>query len=300
MIRGRYVLGKNRIDLSNLDNFKKLFKSTGIDHVYRASSEETTFSLSLKAINKIKKQINLSKIESIIFISQSPTSTIPPTSSLVHKSLKLPLNCFTLDMIQGCSAFPYAFFFANRYIKEKIFKNCLIISAEVYGKYIDAKNRSCHPIFSDAASVIYIDNKSPIDILSEVYFADGEGCDKLFLNNNKKLFMDGPAVFDFTSKIVPKAIKKLLNTAKISIDEIDSFYIHQASKIVIDNIQQKLNIPRKKIIKSAEKFGNTVSSTIPILISEMLIKKKIKKKKLIMILGFGVGYSLSGGVFRFV
>ena len=122
MIAGRYVFGKKRIDLSNLDNFKKLFKSTGIDHVYRASSEETTFSLSLKAINKIKEDINLTKIQSIIFISQSPTSTIPPTSSLIHKSLKLPLNCFTLDMIQGCSAFPYAFFLANRYIKEKIFK----------------------------------------------------------------------------------------------------------------------------------------------------------------------------------
>ena len=300
MIAGRYVFGKKRIDLSNLDNFKKLFKSTGIDHVYRASSEETTFSLSLKAINKIKKDINLTKIQSIIFISQSPTSTIPPTSSLIHKSLKLPLNCFTLDMIQGCSAFPYAFFLANRYIKEKIFKNCLIISAEVYGKYININNRSCHAIFSDAASVIYIDDKSPIDILSEVYFADGEGSNKLFLNNNKKLFMDGAAVFDFTNKIVPKAILKLLNTAKIRIDEIDSFYIHQASKIVIDNIQQKLNIPKKKIVESRKKFGNTVSSTIPILISDMLIKKKIKKKKLIMILGFGVGYSLSGGVFKFV
>ena len=55
-----------------------------------------------------------------------------------------------------------------------------------------------------------------------------------------------------------------------------------------------------KVLSNVKDIGNTVSSTIPIMIIDDLKKKKIKKNKNIMIIGFGVGYSLSGGIFKFV
>ena len=128
---------------------------------------------------------------------------------------------------------------------------------------------------------------------------DGKGHQQLCLNKNNKLFMNGPAVFEFTKKFVPLAVKKLLKDSKLSIKDIDSFYFHQASKLVLDNIKEKLNISEKKIIRSPETYGNTVSSTIPILLSDTMKKNKLMKNKPILLMGFGVGYSLSGGIIKF-
>ena len=47
------------------------------------------------------------------------------------------------------------FFLASRYIKMGVIDNCVILSAETYGKYIEKSNRSCNTIFSDGASAIY-------------------------------------------------------------------------------------------------------------------------------------------------
>ncbi len=299
MIFGEYVLGNIKLKLEKRKNFEKFFSSTGIKTVYKSNINENTYSLSKKVLNKVKKKVKLSKIESLFFISQSPYSTIPPTSSLLHRDYNFPMKCFTLDLIQGCSSFPYAFFLANRYLNEKIFKNCLILSSETYRDYIVKKNRSCDPIFSDAASAIYIDNKTKIDVLAETYLTDGMGSKNLIKTKNK-LFMNGPAIFFFTKKHVPLAVNDLLQKSKLNISEIDYFYFHQASKLVIDNLKSILKIPDSKVHYNLENIGNTVSSTIPIMMANDLKNKKVKKNKNILIIGFGVGYSLSGGIFKFV
>lgn len=299
MIFGQYVFGDETKDLTKLKDFSQIFIKTGIKKVRRASNTETGLTLSIRALKKLKKKINLAKLNGLIYISQSPDSTIPPTSSLIHKKLNLPLDCFMMDIIQGCSSFPYAFFLASRYIKMGVIDNCVILSAETYGKYIEKNNRSCNTIFSDAASAIYLDKKTKIKILSETYMSDGTGFDQLCLMKNKKLYMNGPAVFEFTKKIVPLAVKKLLKDSKLNLSEIDSFYFHQASKLVLDTIKDKLSISEKRIVRSPMNYGNTVSSTIPILLSDSIKNNKIKRKKPILLMGFGVGYSLSGGIIKF-
>ncbi len=173
MILGQYVFGKHKKDLKKIKNFKRIFDKTGIKIVSRATNSETALTLSFKVLNKLKKKVNLSKLQGLIYISQSPDSTIPPTSSLIHEKFKLPLQCFTLDIIQGCSSFPYAFFLASRYIKMGVINNCIILSSETYGKYIENNNRSCNTIFSDGASAIYLDKKTKFKILSETYMSDG-------------------------------------------------------------------------------------------------------------------------------
>ena len=56
--------------------------------------------------------------------------------------------------------------------------------------------------------------------------SDGTGFDQLCLMKNKKLYMNGPAVFEFTKKIVPLAVKRLLKDSKLNLGEIDSFYFN--------------------------------------------------------------------------
>lgn len=304
MIIGSYVFGSEKVSISerfsSLGKKKvtELKKKTGIDFIYQSKPEENSLTLAVKACKKILKKIN-EEVESIIFISESHISTIPPSGPLLHQSLDLNKKCFVLDVVQGCSSFPYALIIAINMINSKTIRNCLIVSSEVYTKYINKKNRTCASIFSDAASAIFINKNNIPRVLSSFFFTDGEGKDKLFIDNKNKLVMKGSDVFSFTVKEVPFAVNHLLKKSKLKLQNIEQFFFHQASNIVLDTLKNKLGIPDNKFYKNIINIGNTVSSTIPISLIESSKNKKIPTNKPVMLLGFGVGYSLSGGIFSF-
>ena len=130
---------------------------------------------------------------------------------------------------------------------------------------------------------------------------DGSGSDDLVVKNSgtksydtsvaKSLFMNGSQVFMFTMRIVPKMVNDLLKKSNHDINDIDLFIFHQASKLVLDNIERLLKIPGKKVFKNYSSVGNTVSSSIPIALAQAEDQGMIKKDSLIMLAGFGVGLS---------
>ena len=220
----------------------------------------------------------------------------------MHKELNLSEKCFVLDVNQGCSAFPYALTIAINLIKNDQFKNCLIVTSETYTKHIDKNDRVCMPIFSDAASAIFVNKNSIPKQLSSIFLTDGNGAKNLCLknNNNKSnLFMHGANVFTFTASKVHYATNYLLEKANLKLNDIKFFFYHQASAIVLDTIRKELDIPKEIFFYDIESMGNTVSSTIPISLILSEKKKNIPRKQPILMMGFGVGYSLSGGIFIF-
>ena len=120
---------------------------------------------------------------------------------------------------------------------------------------------------------------------------DGAGSKNLCLiNKNKKqqLFMNGGDVFYV-----------LLDKANLKIKDIKLFIFHQASRIVLETIKNKLEIPEKFFFNNIKNIGNTVSSTIPIALIDADKQRKLPKNEPVLIMGFGVGYSISGGIFIF-
>lgn len=307
MIKGSYSLGSNKINLEDEINsfkdlnFKELFKKTGIRYIYRASENETSLTLAVDAAKKLLKNIH-EQVESLIFVSQSPVSTIPSSGSLLHKELNLKNECFVLDVIQGCSGFPYALSVGINLIDNKQFKNCLIICSETYTKYINKSDKVCMPIFSDGASAVFFNQDSVPKMLSSFFLTDGYGAKNLCVVNNenkKNLFMHGANVFTFTAEKVPVATNHLLKKANLTINDVKFFVFHQASAVVLETIKKKLEIPDERFYYNIEFLGNTVSSTIPIALIKAEKENKIPKGEPMLLMGFGVGYSLCGGIFIF-
>ena len=308
MIKGAYSFGSIKVDLSKeLEitgkiKFQDIYKKTGIKTIYRAGDEENTLTLAIDASKKVLKNID-DEIDSLIFVTQSPISSIPSSGSILHEKLNLKKECYVLDITQGCSGFPYALITAINLIKNNEFKNCLIVCSETYTKYIKKNERSTAPIFSDAASAFYINKKNLPSILSTFFYTDGSGEKNLCLKEDEKgdrnLYMNGTNVFTFTAEKVPFATNKILEKANLTIEEIKYFIFHQASSIVLTTIKDKLKIKNDLFFNDIEEFGNTVSSTIPIALIQLEEKKILPKKQPVLIMGFGVGYSLCGGVFIF-
>ena len=246
MIDGSHIFGSKKIDIRKRfkhlgkEKVNDLIKKTGISFIFEADKKEDSLTLATKVTKKIQNKIN-EDIECLIFISQSHVSTIPPSGPLLHSKVGLKKECAVFDLVQGCSSFPYALTMAINMINSKTFKNCLIVSSEVYTKFIDEKNRSCASIFSDAASAIFLNSKNLPRIISSIFYTDGSGKDKLYKTKKNEIIMKGADVFTFTIKEVPSAFNQLLSKSKLNIDEIDMFFFHQASDIVLNTLRKKLN-----------------------------------------------------------
>ena len=111
--------------------------------------------------------------------------------------------------------------------------------------------------------------------------------------------MDGQKIFMFTMTNIPNFVSKLLQKNNISIKEIKFFVFHQASKVVIENLVRKMNLPKAKVFCNYDKIGNTVSSSIPIVLYDLLKNNKIKRGDKLLLCGFGVGYSMAAAIIEY-
>ena len=112
---------------------------------------------------------------------------------------------------------------------------------------------------------------------------------------NGKLSMNGRQIFNFASKDAVNHIQNLLAKENLEIDEIDLFCLHQGSKAIVDNIAKKLNLDRDKYILDIKQTGNTVSSSIPLLLEKKFYENNINK---VILCGFGVGLSISTAIIK--
>ena len=114
----------------------------------------------------------------------------------------------------------------------------------------------------------------------------------------KHLQMNGPAIFTFTLKAVPRAVESLLERVHLTLDQIDLFVFHQANSYMLDQLRKKLRIPPERFALHMRACGNTVSSTIPIVLAEAWQSGKVKPGMRLMLVGFGVGLSWAAAMLR--
>ena len=114
--------------------------------------------------------------------------------------------------------------------------------------------------------------------------------------NKQTLFMNGPAILLFTLDQVPKLLRETFIKNNLKLKDIDLFIFHQASKLVLDLLRKKIGIEKEKLYSNLEKKGNTVSCSIPIALKDAFKEKKLIPGSKVLIIGFGVGYSLGSTI----
>lgn len=277
----------------NSEKYKKTIQATGINKRYLSSEKENVISLSIKSAKKVLNDKLKKRISFLLFVSQTSPYKFPSISCILQNELNLPKNIYAVDINMGCSGYIYALKLARSL--ENLNNNGkfgLIICSDTYTKYIEKNNKSCEPIFSDAstATLLKISKKNQFQAFD--FGVDGSGYKSLLLKeNSKNMFMDGAKVAIFTIKEIPQFIKKFLLKNKLNNKNIKYIALHQASKYVCDKIKNKLKFKNYFFLKNYDKYGNTVSSSIPLLLKDCIDKKKLKKNNIIIACGFGVGLS---------
>lgn len=287
-------------------------KKTGINTRYISDQYETALDLGLRAANKIlTNNENLrAEIDVLIFVTQSPDYALPASACILQEKLNLKTNCMAFDVNQGCSGFIYGMALSSSLITAGLANKVLLVCADTYSKYIAPDDRTCRPIFSDGAAATLIASSVEPQIGPFELGTDGKGALNLIVENggarqrsrgaiqDQKLFMDGAKVFMFSMSAVPKCVENLLHKTKKSLSDIDLFVFHQASKLVLDNIIRHLSIPAERVYCNYSRIGNTVSASIPIALKDALDDGALKHGDLVMVVGFGVGYSWGASLLR--
>jgi 3-oxoacyl-[acyl-carrier-protein] synthase III len=282
----------------------KISEKTGIFSRSISNSEQTALDLALKAGGCLLEGLSCKEeIDLLVLVTQSPEYVLPTGACILQDRLGLSKKCMAFDINLGCSGFVYALSVVGSLIESGVAKKGMLICSDTYTKYIDKNDRTCRPIFSDAASATLLVESDKDDIGPFVLGTDGSGYDKLIVkdggarepikNTNPygTLEMSGADVFLFTLNTVPTCINELLVKSKLCIEDIDLFVFHQASKLVIDNIIRASSLDKEKVFVNLGEVGNTVSASIPIALKDADDQGKLKDGDTVALVGFGVGLS---------
>jgi len=103
------------------------------------------------------------------------------------------------------------------------------------------------------------------------------------------LYMDGADVFNFTLKSVPPLVNDLLDFSVKQRDEVNWYFFHQANQFMLKHITKKLKLPAEKAPMNIDRFGNTSSASIPLVMTDVGRDQILRGTAVLT--GFGVGYS---------
>lgn len=297
---------------------EKIAKKVGINERHIAAEDETAGDMAFKVADKLIKEngINREIIDFVLLCTQSPDYFLPSTSCIIQSRLGLSTKCGAFDFNLGCSGYEYGLAVAKGLIISGIAKNILLLTAETYNKHIHPKDKGNRTIFGDGASASLISTDGFAKIGKFVLGSDGSGYDRLIhksgaMRHNQPLndlhddengnpissdflFMDGKAIFDFTSDVVPLMIEEVLAKHQMSMENVDLFVFHQANKYMINYLRKLMGIDKERFYVFMENVGNTVSSTIPIALCEA--QKEGRLHGNILLAGFGVGLSFGATI----
>ena len=232
--------------------------------------------------------LNPSDIDVIIVATSSPDYAFPSTAALVQAKLEA-VNAACFDISAACTGFIYAYSIAQGYIAGGMYKNILIIGAEVMSEHVDWKDRSVCVLFGDGAGAAMLtadkDNLSSVMIHSDGSRGNVLTCGK------DNIFMDGQEVFKFAVKTVPMSIQDILNKEHIRADDVGMYILHQANQRIIQAVSKRLGISMEKFPMNMQEYGNTSAASIPILLDELNRNNRLVRDELIVMSGFGAGLS---------
>lgn len=286
----RHELGETSLEVASLfPGSEELIERTGIPVVH----ETRRSALALAAASAVKTldAARTSRIGALILVTQSADSLVPGLAQRLQHELSLDPNVLAFDLSQGCSGFVQAVTLASRLTPD--FGDVLVVTVDTYRSKLREGDRSTQALFSDAAASVVVSGESPTHrIVGERHWSEGGGANLLHQpivgNAVQDLEMNGREVFLFTRRVVPELLDGVASSAARSLADFDVVFSHQASGLVLSALQRDLAESDVELPRNLHTYGNTVSSSIPILLEEQW---PACRRKSAILVGFGVGLS---------
>ncbi|AVH70129.1 beta-ketoacyl-ACP synthase III [Nostoc sp. 'Lobaria pulmonaria (5183) cyanobiont'] len=224
-------------------------------------------------------------------------------------------NAVAFDLTAACSGFVFGLVTAAQYIRTGVYRNVLLIGADILSRWVNWEDRRTCVLFGDGAGAVVLQAAKSDRLLGFALKSDGTqnhylnlayaGTSQELLTDinitkgtYQPITMNGKEVYRFAVQKVPEIIDKALFQANISVDQIDWLILHQANQRIIDAVAQRLNIPEHKVISNLAQYGNTSAASIPLALDEAVRQCKIKPNDIVATSGFGAGLTWGAAIFQ--
>ncbi|MBQ7985574.1 MAG: ketoacyl-ACP synthase III [Bacteroidales bacterium] len=258
-------------------------------------------------VNKIlqKKNISPSEIDLIICCTVTPDMQFPATANIIADKCGIK-NGFGFDVNAGCSGFIYGLTTGTKYIESGFCKKVLVIGAEKMTSIVNYEDRTTCPIFGDGAAAVLLEasENTPYGVIDQVLHSDGVGVKHLHqvaggslhpasvetvMNKQHFIYQEGQAVFKWAVTKMADVTEELLQKNGMQKSDINFLLPHQANLRIIKATGERLELKDEQVLVNIEKYGNTTSATIPLLMYEN--QDKFTKGDNLILTSFGAGFT---------
>ena len=301
-----------------------IIERTGInERRYFNPEKDTVANMAARASHMAIERAGLEvkDIDFIVFATITPDYFFPGSGMLLQRELGLE-NIGALDIRNACSGFIYGLSVADQFIKTGMYRNILVVGAEIQSSLLEMNNRgrNVSVIFGDGAGAVVLQagtDKSK-GILSTHLHADGRFAEELYIKDpgssrhpdermNKELmdgtsvraYMNGNMVFKHAVTRFQEVIQEALNANDCKKEDIDLLIPHQANLRISNYLKEQLGLADGKVFNNIMRYGNTTAASIPIALSEAWAEGLLKKDSLACLAAFGSGFSWGSALIRF-
>lgn len=262
--------------------------------------------LAIKAAQDLiaKRNLNPADIDMVIMATTTPDMPVAATGVYVASQIGA-VNAFAYDLQAACSSFLYGMSTAAAYIQSGRYKKVLLIGADKMSSIIDYTDRATCIIFGDGAgAVLFEPNYEGLGLQDEFLRSDGIGREYLKIdaggsilpasketveNRQHFVFQDGKTVFKYAVSGMADVSDKIMQRNNLTKDTVDWLIAHQANKRIIDATASRMELDEEKVLVNIQKYGNTTSATLPLLLSDF--EHKFKKGDNLIFAAFGGGFT---------
>ena len=288
---------------------------TGMRNRHIASPSESLSQLSAMAAERAMAMAGISAADIDLIILATSTPDDMFGSACRIQGLIGAANAVAFDLTAACSGFLFGLVTASQFIGSGMYKNVLVIGADVLSRWVDWSDRRSCILFGDGAGAALCQAAENNSLLSCGMYSNGSQNGSLNLNyqcdvkplvdnitaqqgSYNPITMNGREVYRFAVARVPEAISKAMFQADITADDIDWLLLHQANQRIMDAVAKRLKIPASKILSNIAEYGNTSAASIPLSLDAAVRDGRVKPGDTIAASGFGAGLTWGAAIFK--
>jgi 3-oxoacyl-[acyl-carrier-protein] synthase-3 len=302
-----YILSNKILETMVETNDEWITSRTGIKErrILKGEKLGTSFLCIKAAEDLIKKSgVNPAEIDLVLVATTTPDMPVAATSVYVATQIGA-VNAFAYDIQAACSGFLYGMSSASAYIESGRYKKVLLIGADKMSSIIDYTDRATCIIFGDGAgAVLFEPNHEGLGFQDEFLKSDGIGREYLKIdaggsilpasketveNRQHYVFQDGKTVFKYAVTGMADVSAKIMERNNLTKDSVNWLVAHQANRRIIDATASRMELDESKVLINIEKYGNTTSATLPLLLNDF--EHVFKKGDNIIFAAFGGGFT---------
>ncbi|MDD4613045.1 MAG: 3-oxoacyl-[acyl-carrier-protein] synthase III C-terminal domain-containing protein, partial [Synergistaceae bacterium] len=200
-------------------------------------------------------------------------------------------------------------------IASGVWKNVLVVGAEVLSRIIDWTDRNTCVLFGDGAGAMVLGPAADGEghFISANMRSDGTKHDQITLLGGlveypasgetleKKLHyvaMKGNDVFKFVNRVIPPFLKEYCLESGFQPEDISWWFFHQANQRIIDKTAERLGINPEKVVINIHEYGNTSAASVFLALCEFMREGKLQKGEKLLFTAFGAGMTYGGIIYE--